>query len=574
MQMSKRLLEISARMNKVSSTMVEKQINTNWNFPSMMMRAQESWGHFLEGLSADPARVANAQLEYMKEAADLWGKMMDSKAGYDLPPQVIQSAKGDRRFKNEQWDQSLIFSLIKQTYLLSVKSVEQIVDEGTKGMPEDEVKRIKFASKQMMDAFSPTNNPWTNPDVLAETMKTGGDNLLKGLEQLMKDVESSPAGLLNVRSSNTTEFEVGRNLAVTEGDVIFRNELIELIQYTPQTEKVQETPLLIVPPWINKYYILDMRPDNSFVKWCVEQGQTVFLISWVNPDARHKEFGFDEYFQKGILAALDVVEEICAPSVKTHILGYCIGGTLTAMGLSYLAKTGQADRIASATFLTTLLDFEHAGELKMFIDEDQLDMIEAHMAAQGYLEGEAMKAIFSALRANDLIWSFYINNYLLGREPFPFDLLFWNSDTTNMPAKLHAQYLRSMYLENKLVNPNEMALCGEGVDLGAIQTPAFFLSTEEDHIAPWVATKAGSEKLSGEVVYALAGSGHIAGVVNPPQASKYHYQIGDTEPVEGSWWPTWIEWLRTKGTGRQIEKRVTGTKKYKKLASAPGTYVK
>jgi polyhydroxyalkanoate synthase subunit PhaC len=441
---------------------------------------------------------------------------------------------------------------------------------------------VDFYSRQFVDAMSPSNFLLTNPEVLRKTAETGGENLLKGLNNLLGDLEQGK-GRLRIKMTDMDAFKLGENIGVSPGKVVYQNGLIQLVQYDPMTETVLKRPLLIGPPWINKFYILDLRPRNSFVRWAVSQGHTVFVISWVNPDAKLAEKGFEDYMKDGYLAALDAIEKATGER-EINAIGYCLGGTLLASTLAYMAAK-KDDRIRSATFFVTMMDFQEAGELGVFIDEEQLHSLEEKMNKRGYLEGSEMATTFNMLRANDLIWSFVVNNYLLGNDPFPFDLLYWNADSTRMPARMHSFYLRKMYQENLLAVPNGITLAGVPIDLGKIKTPAYFLSTREDHIAPWKSTYRGTQLLSGPKRFVLAASGHIAGVVNPPDGGKYSHWINQDLPpdaeawfkgateISGSWWPDWHRWVSALAK-EQVPARVPGDGRLKVIEDAPGSYVK
>ena len=431
--------------------------------------------------------------------------------------------------------------------------------------------------------MAPSNFVMTNPEVLRTTIESGGENLLKGLENLIEDLERGK-GRLDIKMTDMDAFEVGRDVAVTPGSVVFQNDLIQLLQFEPTTETVFKRPLLIIPPWINKYYILDLREKNSFVRWATDQGHTVFVISWVNPNEKLAGKTFDDYMVEGPLAALGAMEK--ATGVReADVIGYCLGGTLLAATLSYMAATGD-DRVKTATYFATMVDFAEAGELSVFIDEEQLAALEQRMEKKGYLEGQDMATTFNMLRANDLIWSFVINNYLLGKEPFPFDLLYWNSDATRMPAAMHSFYLRKMYQENLLAKPGGIRLRNVPIDLGKITVPTYILSSREDHIAPWKSTYAATQLYKGPVRFVLSASGHIAGVVNPPAAHKYCHWTNDTLPAsadawfasatqhEGSWWPDWQEWVTAAADGvEKVPARRPGDRKLKAIEPAPGAYV-
>jgi polyhydroxyalkanoate synthase len=450
------------------------------------------------------------------------------------------------------------------------------------GLDDKTRRKVDFYTRQYIDALAPSNFALTNPEVFRETIASGGQNLVKGLHNLLDDIERGN-GQLKISMTDPKAFELGVNIATTPGKVVFRNALIELIQYTPTTEKVGKRPLLVIPPWINKFYILDLREKNSFIKWCVDQGMTTFVISWVNPDAKLADAGFDRYLAEGTLAALDAIEAATGEK-EVNTVGYCLGGTLLAATLGYMAAH-KDKRIATATFMTSLIDFRATGELEVFIDDEQVASLERKMEERGYLEGSEMANTFNMLRANDLIWSFVINNYLLGRDPFPFDLLHWNCDSTRMPAAMHSYYLRNMYMKNLLREPGGLTLAGVPIDISKVTTPSYFASAMEDHIAPWRTTYEGTQVMKGKSRFVLSGSGHIAGMVNPPSANKYGFWTNDKLPDtpdawfagaaqnEGSWWTDWRQWM-TPFLGREVPARVPGKGKLKVLEAAPGTYAR
>jgi len=532
-----------------------------------------------KAMGGDREAVAAAQAEWWDKFMMLWESTARRMLGGDAPA-VVEPAPGDRRFRSEAWQQNEIFDFIKQSYLLTANAMQEMVGK-LHGLDEKERGRVAFYTRQFADALAPTNFPLTNPDVLKATIASNGDNLVKGLDNLLADIERGH-GELSIRQS-ADGFTVGENIATAPGKVVFRNEIMELLQFSPTTDEVHERPLLIFPPWINKYYILDLRPENSFVRWLVGQGYTVFLVSWVNPDPDMAEKGFDDYMRDGIFAALDAVEK--ATGVRDpNCVGYCIGGTLLAATLAYMAEKGD-DRIHSATFWAAQTDFSEAGELSVFVDEAQLDALKQKMDSEGgVLPGSKMAGAFNMLRANDLIWSFVVSSYLLGKEPHPFDLLYWNSDNTRMPAAMHSFYLRNMYLKNLLAKPDALTLAGEPIDLRRIETPSFFLSAREDHIAPWKSTYSATQVFSGPVKFVLSASGHIAGVVNPPAANKYCYWTGADLPAkpdswletaartEGSWWPEWNSWVGGYGEGK-VPARQPGAGSLPVLEDAPGSYV-
>ena len=530
-------------------------------------------------MMADPARLAEAQVELWNGYMTLWQQTANKMMGQDVEPVAVPEEE-DRRFKDADWDENPVFDYIKQSYLMTSKWMINTVNE-TEGMDDETARKVDFYTRQFADAMAPTNFAMTNPEVLRETIDSKGQNLINGLSNLLDDLEKGD-GQLRIKHVEDDAFELGKTVATSPGKVVFQNELFQLLQFSPLTEKVRKTPLLIVPPWINKYYILDLREKNSFIKWATEQGHTVFVVSWVNPDARFGTKTFEDYMLDGPVAAVRAACEASGAD-KVNIIGYCIGGTMTAAALAYMADKGD-DRVASATFFTTLVDFEEPGELGVFIDEEQIASLEETMGERGYLEGSEMASTFSMLRANDLIWSFVINNYLLGKEPFPFDLLFWNADSTRMPAVMHSYYLRKIYQDNALVKPGGLELGGVKIDLRKIKIPVYILSTKEDHIAPWESTYAATQLYSGQTKFVLASSGHIAGVVNPPVSDRYSYRTNAKKaktPAEwldgakehaGSWWPDWDKWVE-KYAGGEIKARVPGKGKLRAIEDAPGSYV-
>ena len=531
-------------------------------------------------LIASPGHMVEAQIGFWRDYMSLWQNTTRRIMGMEFES-VIDAASTDRRFKDDAWKENEVFDFIKQSYLLSARYVQDVVKH-VDGLDAKTAQKVDFYARQFVDAMSPSNFLLTNPEVLRKTAETGGENLLKGLNNLLSDLEQGK-GKLRIKMTDMEAFKLGENIGVSPGKVVYQNDLMQLIQYSPSTETVLKRPLLIAPPWINKFYILDLRPRNSFVRWAVSQGHTVFMISWVNPDAKLAEKSFEDYMKEGYLDALDAIERATGER-EVNAIGYCLGGTLLASTLAYMTMK-KDDRIKTATFFVTLTDFEDAGELGVFIDEEQLKALEDKMNKRGYLEGSEMATTFNMLRANDLIWSFVVNNYLLGNDPFPFDLLYWNADSTRMPAKMHSFYLRKMYQENLLSKPGGISLAGVPIDLRKIKTPAYFLSTREDHIAPWKSTYRGTQLLGGPKRFVLAASGHIAGVVNPPESGKYGHWIntalpGDAEEwfkgateMAGSWWPDWHRWVSAFAK-EQVPARVPGSGKLKAIEDAPGSYVK
>ena len=531
-------------------------------------------------MMSDPARLVQAQMSLWEDYMNLWQTTARRMMGEEAPP-VVKASDTDRRFRDAAWEDNTLFDFIKQSYLLSSRWLQTTVKE-TEGLDDATARKVDFYTRQFVDALSPSNFVMTNPEVLRTTIESGGENLLKGLSNLLDDLERG-GGQLRIKMTDTEAFKVGENLATTPGKVIYQNDLMQLIQYTPTTKQVYERPILIVPPWINKYYILDMREKNSFIRWVVEQGHTVFVISWVNPDEKLAQKTYEDYMLEGPLKALDVIEKATGQR-QVNAVGYCLGGTLLATTLAYLAAKNKHP-VVSATFLTTMIDFEESGELSIFIDEEQLAVLENKMKERGYLHGHEMATTFNMLRANDLIWSFVVNNYLLGKDPFPFDLLYWNGDSTRMPAAMHSYYLRNMYQDNKLVEAGGLTLNKVPIDIRKIDIPAYFLSTREDHIAPWKGTYGATKYLEGPVRFVLTASGHIAGVVNPPAANKYNFWTNDKLPREpdawfegakqspGSWWSDWVKWIAQYG-GKKVPARQPGGGKLKPIEDAPGSYVK
>ncbi|TCZ66671.1 PHA/PHB synthase family protein [Roseicella aquatilis] len=531
-------------------------------------------------LMANPARLVQAQIGFWQDYLTLWQNTARRMLG-ETPDPVIAEAPHDRRFKDDAWRENEVFDFIRQSYLLSARYVQTVVGS-VEGLDPKAAQKVDFYTRQFVDAMSPSNFLLTNPEVLRRTAETGGENLLKGLSHLLADLERGK-GRLRIRMTDDSKFRVGENIAVTPGKVVHQNDLMQLIQYAPTTDTVLKRPLLILPPWINKFYILDLRPRNSFIRWAVEQGHTVFVVSWVNPDARLAEKGFDDYMQEGIYDALSAIEQATGER-EVNAIGYCLGGTLLATTLAHMAARRDT-RISSATFFVTMTDFEEAGELGVFIDEEQLHCLEEQMQKRGYLEGREMATTFNMLRANDLIWSFVVNNYLLGQEPFPFDLLYWNDDSTRMPARMHSFYLRRMYQQNDLIKPGAVELLGERIDLRRIKVPCYLISTREDHIAPWKSTYRATQIYGGPIRFVLAASGHIAGIVNPPESGKYSHWVNEQLPPDpeewfrgatelaGSWWPDWQRWILAQGR-EMVPARIPGSGGVAPIEDAPGSYVR
>ncbi|OIQ87486.1 poly-beta-hydroxybutyrate polymerase [mine drainage metagenome] len=574
--------EVAQRASKLLAEHIQRQLRQGVAVPSDELGIAQAFMDMMAKMLANPYQLAQAQMSLVWDYLSLWQHSMMRFSGMQ-PPAFVQPAKGDNRFRDSEWEEHFLFDFIKQSYLITARHIHDAVSQ-VEDLPEITHKKVNFFTRQFIDALSPSNFALTNPEVLRETVRSHGQNLLKGFNNLLRDIEAGD-GQLHIKMTDPSAFELGRNVATTPGKVVFQNELIQLLQFSPTTREQFRRPLLIIPPWINKYYILDLRAANSFIKWAVDQGHTVFVVSWVNPDARLAQKGFEDYLNEGALAALDAV---CRQTGEreVNLIGYCLGGTLLGSALGYLAAKKDR-RIVSATFFVALLDFSIPGELGVFIDEEQVASLEKKMAQRGYLEGSEMAGTFNLLRGNDLIWSFVVNNYLMGREPFPFDLLFWNSDSTRMPYKMHSFYLRNMYLKNLLKEPGGIELNGVPIDLGKVKVPSYFISTVEDHIAPWKSTYLGALRLGGPVRFVLGGSGHIAGIVNPPAANKYCYWTGakklpatpeqwfeQAEQHPGSWWNDWQQWIAGLNGDDQVPARDPARGRLKLIEDAPGSFVK
>lgn len=541
----------------------------------------EAFQEMMKGMSADPGTVMQRQFGLWNDYAKLMATMSRRLAGEEVLP-TIEPAPGDKRFAHPAWTENQMLDFVKQSYLTFSRWMEDTMTE-VEGMDEHEKKKAQFYTTQFVNAFSPTNFAMLNPEVIEATLQSKGENLLKGLRNLLEDLDRGD-GDLAIRQADLDHFKLGENIATTPGKVVFQNEIIQLIQYDPTTKKVAKAPLLICPPWINKFYILDLQPKNSFVKWVVDQGRTVFVVSWVNPEPKLKNKTFEDYIRQGLFAALGAVHDATGEE-KVDAIGYCIGGTMLATALALMAAKGDK-RINSATFFTAQADFTEAGDLLLFVDDEQLLAIEKQMdAAGGVLEGRAMSTTFNMLRSNDLIWSFVIDNYMKGKDPAKFDLLFWNSDATRMPKNVHLFYLREYYQHNRLA-VGEMVMDGETLKLDQINIPVFMQAGETDHIAPANSIYKTARLFGGSnIQYMLAGSGHIAGVVNHPDKNKYHHSTNTALPATledwktgaehhpGSWWPHWMKWLNNVSPGRSAA-RAPGDGKLAIIEDAPGSYVR
>jgi len=526
---------------------------------------------------SDPARALEAQTRLYSGYMDVWSRAVKRASGEATEEQP--AGKPDKRFQDPEWSRNAFFDFLRQTYNVTSKWADDLVEHAD-GLDEHTRHKARFYVKQVSDAVSPSNFLLTNPELFRETVASSGENLVRGMRMLAEDI-SAGKGDLKLRQSDVASFEVGRNIATTPGKVIARSELAEIIQYEPSTKEVLKRPLLICPPWINKFYILDLNEQKSFIRWAVSQGQTVFVISWVNPDERHGLKGWEDYIRDGLQFALDTIEAATGEK-EVNAIGYCVGGTLLSAALALMAQEGD-ERIKSATLFTTQVDFTHAGDLKIFVDEDQIAALERAMNERGFLDGNKMATAFNMLRSGDLIWPYVVNNYMRGREPMPFDLLYWNSDSTRMTAANHSFYLRNCYMDNTL-SSGRMELAGRRLSLKDVKIPIYNLASREDHIAPARSAFLGSSFFGGKVEFVMAGSGHIAGVVNPPSSGKYQFWtggkpegdfdawVGKAKEHPGSWWPHWQDWIE-KQDKRRVEARKVGAST-PVLCDAPGEYVR
>ena len=579
-EFGRNMLRLMEEGGKVMSGLLERANGklSPMSAASDLAEATKLFSEIAQHWVADPGRLVQAQGELVRDFLALSSASVQRLMGGEAPP-VVEPEPGDNRFKDPDWSANPYFDFWKQSYLITTRWLEELLQR-TEGLDERTRQRAEFYLKQVASALSPSNFPLTNPEVLRETFASSGNNLVQGMTNLVNDMEKS-GDILSISQTDTEAFEVGRNIATSPGKVIFQNDILQLIQYTPSTDSVYQRPLLIIPPWINKFYILDLGPQKSFIRFAVSKGFTVFVVSWVNPDGRLAHKTFEDYMTEGILSATDAVKRETG-SDKVNVIGYCVGGTLLGTTLAYLAARGE-EPFASATFFAAQVDFTKAGDLMLFIDDAQLKALEEMMAERGYLDGSRMATVFNLLRPKDLIWPYIVNNYMLGKKPFPFDLLFWNQDSTRMPAANHGFYLREFYHENKLAR-GQMSIGGVKLDLGKVKLPIYELCAKEDHIAPAKSVFIGSKLFGGPVTYVLAGSGHIAGVINPPDRPKYQYWTNDKKAATleawlegarehpGSWWPHYADWL-AKHSGGQVKARAPG-QTLGVIEDAPGRYVK
>ncbi|TVR80845.1 MAG: class I poly(R)-hydroxyalkanoic acid synthase [Rhodospirillales bacterium] len=577
--------DITERSHRLMCEWLSRQDLITPQGPGSPAAIAGSFAHLTGRLIADPTHLARAQVSLWTGFMELWQNTTLRMIGFDAEP-LYQPGARDRRFQHPAWRENEIFNYIKQSYLLVSRWLDRTVHDVT-GLDPRCQQKVEFYTRQFISAVSPSNFALTNPEVLAATMESCGENLINGLRNLLADLERGH-GALRIRQSDPAGFRVGETVAATPGAVIFRNRVMELIQYAPVTETVLRRPLLFVPPWINKYYLFDLG-ERSWVRWAVAQGHTVFMISWVNPGSALADLGFEDYVREGPLAALEAIRAVTGEQAVDAV-GYCVGGTLLAAAAAWLAARGER-RFASLSLFASLLDFSEPGDLGVFIDEATISSLEDRMSRYGHLPAGELELVFNLLRENDLIWSFVVNNYLLGRDPFPFDLLSWNADSTRMPFALHQFYLRNLFQQNRLATPNALALDGCLVDLGRIDAPLYVLAARQDHIAPWRSAYKSVHLLAGPARFVLTDSGHVAGVVNPPESGKYGYHaqpMAKARPPaqsaawyqrsrrnDGSWWPDWHAWVvQTHGNREQVAPRIPGEGGLPVLEPAPGRYVR
>ncbi len=563
-----------------------KHVGQDYNISqSIMFNLIDGWQHFTSGVTdKKPTAFVEQQMNLWKEQFQLYQNTLMNMTGNQTQP-LVSPEKGDKRFTDEDWSDNPMFDFLKQSYLLLVNNVMESIDN-TEDIDEKTRQRLSFFTRQWLNAIAPSNFLWSNPEVLRLTVESGGQNLIKGFEQLTEDMEKS-SQMLSISMTDSDAFKLGENIATTPGKVVFRNRMFELIQYTPTTAKVHKRPLVIIPPWINKFYIMDLREENSYIRWALDEGHSVFVISWANPTPAYKDVGMETYMHEGLLAALDVVQEITGEP-DANVIGYCIGGMLLALTLSWLTENKQADRIASATFWATIFDFSDPGDLGVFIDERTIRALEQEEDQKGVFDGRKMGLAFSLLRENSLYWNYYVQNYIKGERPVPFDLLYWNSDCTNVTAALHSFILRELYVGNKMIKKGELTFDGAKIDLSKVTTPTYVVATLQDHIAKWKGSYEATQVLGSEVTFVLGESGHIAGIINPPTGKYGFYTHEDyvadpdkwyekAEKQNHSWWLHWRDWVKKHSTG-EVDSRQPGLqhtgKEWQVLGDAPGKYVR
>lgn len=564
---------------KLAGELAARQAASPETALSVWFDMMETTRNFLAANSDHPGKLVDQQVNLWRDQLALWNNLVQRLSGKDVA-ELAPTEKGDNRFADPEWRDNPLFDYLRQSYLMTSRAILGSVEDAD-GIDEKTRQRLRFFARQAINAMAPSNFLATNPELLRLTAETGGQNLVRGFEQFLQDLESS-ADSLNIRMTDMSAFRVGENIATTPGKVIFRNRLVELIQYAPVTTRVHRRPLLMIPPWINKFYIMDLRESNSFVRWALREGHTVFMVSWVNPDASYRDAGIDAYLQEGIVASLDAIEQATGEK-SVNAVGYCAGGILLSIALAWLAARGQSARIATGTCFATLFDYSDPGDIGAFIDDTVVEALEHRLDREGLLDGRLMAVAFSLLRENDLYWNYYVQNYLKGDRPVPFDLLYWNSDCTNLPAAVHKFFLRKLYIENRLREPGGITVSGEPIDLGRVEVPVFILATLQDHIAKWRSSYAGTQLVRGPVQFVLGEAGHIAGVMNPP-GGKYGYYTAPDLPADpdtwwqhakhhdGSWWLLWKDWIAPHA-GDEVPARQPGDGALPAIMDAPGTYV-
>ncbi|AAZ25754.1 PHA/PHB synthase family protein [Colwellia psychrerythraea] len=578
----KEVADFLEQYSEIFNTMVKQVLSgSDKENLNSMMDSEKLTELLSKGVQVDTAELFSKQMSFMTQQAELWQNATKALLGSKVES-VVSEERNDKRFKDSEWSENPVYNYLKQSYLLSSNMMQDTVNSLHFDDPKAE-EQVKFYTRQYISSVSPTNNALTNPEVCRDILESKGENLIKGLQNFMQDLQQSPADALKINQTDVDAFTLGEDLAYTPGDVIYQNDLIQLIQYKASTKKVNEVPLLFIPPFINKYYVLDMDEQKSLIKWAVGQGHTVFVISWINPDKTLSHKGFNDYMKEGPIASLDVIEEL-TKSKKVNVVGYCIGGTLLATTQSYLLAKGDT-RINSLTFLTTLLDFEEPGEIGVYLSEKMLPFLKKDIKEKGLLDGRVLGLAFSMLRENSLFWSYFVNNYLKGKDPAPFDILYWNSDSSNLPAETFDFYMTNTYQENNLIKDGAVEVEGVPIELSKIDTPSYFLATIADHIVLWQASYKGAKALSGPTRFVLAGSGHLAGVINSVDHGKYPHwvneELSDTAEQwfesstkkEGSWWTDWENWVEPQ-SGKQVTARKQGSKKYPSIEAAPGSYVR
>jgi len=580
LDVSRQLGDVALKGQQVWTNAISKMWRGPVGSPVDPRDFARAFAEFSLAWTKSPAQLLELNAQWARDYFGLWNMFFRRVAGEEVEP-VAKPAANDRRFKSDSWSDHLAFDFLKQSYLLVGKQLQDLV-AATPNMNETSRAKVDFFVRQYVNAVSPSNFASTNPDVIRKTLATGGLNLLTGFSNLLDDLARGD-GLVKHRAPDT--FELGKNIAATPGSVVYQNQLMQLIQYDPSTDKVAKRPILFIPPVVNKFYHFDLSPKTSFLKWLVDQGHTVFVISWINPDARHAEAGVEAYMKLGPLSAIDAIERATGEQI-VNIVSFCMGGTLTAATLAYLTAKGEADRVASATMIATLLDFTSMGDFSVFVSEAHIEAMRKYLQKRGYVDSGDLTRLFSAVRANDQIWSPAISHYLMGQEAAPSDLLYWFADGARIPERMHNDVNENFVHGNKLREKGGMVLDGVALDLGLVETPVYFISLKDDHVAEWKGTYRGTQLFGGETHFLLGGSGHNAGTLSAPSANRHGYWLNEKTPAsadewfagatkhEGSWWPAWESWLKKTAGGKQVNARVVGSGDLKPIEPAPGSYVR